>query len=435
MTTLFSDSFTYSDGDLDTVSSSVWDDTIFGDSWEVISNEASSVSTGRNFIVTDITGADGADVTCDIVVDYSGHTGGTTRAGIVFDATDSSNYLYFEVRGNGDIRLYQVVSGSSTQLALDTSSIVTMAAGDSIRVQRTSSNIIISVDQGSGFTEIINYSGSWTPVAATQWGLVSRDFGVKPTFDSFEVTTPGSSGISGTASSSLSFSGSSSGRVYVSGESSSTITLTGSSSGQVFIEGEASSSFSLNGSSSSGAKVSGTTSGDLLLSGSSSGNLLVQGSTSGEISLTGSSGSVGSNSGAIAGSLPFSGSSEVTALIQGLSSGNLAFSGSGEISSKTIMQASGSLGFTGQGQAGALVKGLVAGSIDLAGTASAQALLEGIASGLINFTGDASNLVTVLTTRKTFGYWIEYDKTTGLWKDESSTGIWEENIKSQGVWV
>lgn len=207
-------------------------------------------------------------------------------------------------------------------------------------------------------------------------------------------------GVTGTASGSISLTGSATGTVSVSGTASGTFALTGSATAAIAIAGAASGTLDLTGSATGSTLVTteGTASGTIDLSGSATGAVAVAGTATGSIGLSGSSSCAVALSGAVTGSIAITGAATGAVAVSGAATGAIDLSGSTSGAIAIAGSASGSIGLDGNASAIVAVAGVSSGSIGLAGAASGSNPVSGVASGSIDLTGSATGVSAIATT-------------------------------------
>jgi hypothetical protein len=206
------------------------------------------------------------------------------------------------------------------------------------------------------------------------------------------------SGVTGTASGSIGFTGSGIARALVAGIAAGVIGLTGSGTGQAPVKASASGALDVTGAASGAVRASGAASGTIGLSGGAVARVAVTGAGVGVLPISG--GASGSTSGGIlaaaSGMLPITGASVGRVALAASANGALPVTGSGVGKVPVTAVASGALGILGAAS-GSTSGGILAaadGFISLSGAADGRVSIGAAADGLFALAGVATGTIT-----------------------------------------
>lgn len=282
----------------------------------------------------------------------------------------------------------------------------------------TTTNLFRSTAGTRSSTGVAGYSG-WTSGAfdPATFGGGSQNASGSVAAATF-VLRPAATGISGSGSGSIAFTGSATTTNAVAGSASGTVALTGSGAGAVANSGSGVGTLSMTGSGSGTVEalaVTGSATGAISLTGTGSGSIPVSGAGSGALAFTGGStvavaakGQAGSQFGlggaasaivAVTGSasatIAFGGSRNGSVALSGQGSGSISLDGSSAGGSSTSGAASGSLGVGGSGAGFVPVSAVVLGQFDLNGSANAESAVSGSSLGGLAFIGTGTAAVAI----------------------------------------
>lgn len=337
--------------------------------------------------------------------DADAANGGTGPASytITFSAWSSCTAILVAYRGTAGIGNTDSTNAFFTSTI--TSRAISASAGSLVLSIWSGYNALTSTPSGvtnlnaiPGYTgQRIDYETLSAATAATTTRTYVSSAGDSPTLATVEILgTASAGGATGTASGTVSLSGSASGLAIISGLGAGSVSLTGVSSGTALAQGAAAGTISLDGSSAGivGSSVTGIASGSVTLSGASSGAARVQGVASGLLSLTGSASGTAAVQGQGAGTITLTGAVAGAARAAGSASGSVTLSGTAAGAVPALGTASGSVSLSGSAAGAAIAQGQASGSVTLTGSAvgTTTPVTIGTASGTVTLTGSASGV-------------------------------------------
>lgn len=228
------------------------------------------------------------------------------------------------------------------------------------------------------------YSFEWTGSTKRKAGFLTAAF-----------TEAATGPPHGSATGTVSLTGSATGHTLHAGSATGTGTATGSATGSALHDGSATGSVSITGSATGHTPPNnGSATGSVSITGSATGHTSHEGSATGSVSATGSATGHTAHEGSATGSVSASGSATGSALHEGSATGSVSITGSASGTLVPHGTATGSVSATGSasGHTPAVggMEGSATGSVSITGSASGHLPATGSATGLCSITGSAS---------------------------------------------